>query len=90
MIIVIGGTSGLWKAITDYLRSIENTAITLSRREQPDDQKHITCIIADYQSLKKVFIKLSKINSCIGALVNCAEIASMNLAITTPRISFIL
>tara|TARA_Y100001954_G_scaffold237903_1_gene303280 strand:+ start:722 stop:1399 length:678 start_codon:yes stop_codon:yes gene_type:complete len=87
MIIVTGGTSGLGKAISNDLRSKGKVVITLSRREQPDDEYHLKCDITDYRSLKEAYIKLSRSNFSLDALVNCAGIASMNLAITTPSSS---
>ncbi len=87
MIIVTGGTSGLGKAITEDLRSKGKRVITLSRRDQPDDKYHFKCDITDHRSLKQVYFNLSNSNFNIDALINCAGIASMNLAITTPSSS---
>ena len=84
MIIVTGGSSGLGKAITEHLRQRGDDVVTISRRNDPTDNAHFSCDITNYQSLKKVYLHLSKSGSKISALVNCAGIASMNLAITTP------
>ena len=84
MIIVTGGTSGLGKAITEDLRLRGEKVVTISRRHDPKDKDHFSCDITNYQSLKEVYLHLSKSGNTIRALVNCAGIASMNLAVTTP------
>lgn len=84
MIIVTGGSSGLGKAITEDLRLRGEKVITLSRRKDPEDKYHFSCDITNYQSLKEVYLRLSKSGDTLCALVNCAGIASMNLALTTP------
>ena len=84
MIIVTGGTSGLGQAIAEDLRNRGEHVLTLSRRHNADDMFHIACDITDYQSLKDVYLKLSLGKHRFKALINCAGIASMNLAITTP------
>ena len=84
MIIVTGGSSGLGRAVTEDLRQRGEDVVTISRRNEPEDEAHFSCDITNYQSLKEVYLQLSKNGSKISALVNCAGIASMNLAITTP------
>ena len=84
MIIVTGGSSGLGKAITEDLRERGEEVATLSRSENPEGKNHISCDITNYQSLKEAYFQLSNCGCKISALVNCAGIASMNLAITTP------
>lgn len=84
MIIVTGGSSGLGKAITEDLRQRGENVITISRRNDPEVTNHFSCDITCYQSLKELYLRLSKSGHRINALVNCAGIASMNLAITTP------
>ena len=84
MIIVTGGSSGLGKAITEDLRQKGEKVATISRKNTPDDNDHFSCNITNYQSLKDVYRCLSKSGHSIRALINCAGIASMNLALTTP------
>lgn len=84
MIIVTGGSSGLGKSISEDLRERGENVITISRRENFKDKNHISCDITNYQSLKEAYLYLSKCGYKIRALVNCAGIASMNLAMTTP------
>lgn len=84
MIIVAGGSSGLGRAITKELQSKGEKVITISRTKPKFKCKHFACDIADYDSLKKVYKEISSWKESIYALINCAGIASMNLAITTP------
>ena len=84
MIIVTGGASGLGKAITQDLRSTGEKVITLSRRKDIDDKDHFSCDITNYKSLKEIYLEFHQRNYKLKALINCAGIASMNLAITTP------
>ena len=84
MIIVTGGSSGLGRAVAEDLRQSGEDVVTISRRNVPEDKDHFACDITNYQSLKEVYLHLSKNRRELSALVNCAGIASMNLAITTP------
>lgn len=84
MIIITGGTSGLGKAIAEDLRCRGEDVVTLSRRHGTENASHISCDITDYKSLKDVYQKLRRSKHKFKALINCAGIASMNLAITTP------
>ena len=84
MIIVTGGTSGLGEAITKDLRQRGEQVVTISRRSKAEDKDHFSCDITNYQSLKEVYFHLNKTGLKTNALINCAGIASMNLAITTP------
>jgi len=87
MIIVTGGSSGLGKAITEDLRRKGENVATISRSNYSEDNKHFSCDITNYQSLKEVYLHLSNCGHKIRALINCAGIASMNLAITTPPLT---
>ena len=84
MIIITGGSSGLGKAISVDLRSRGEKVITLSRRINSEDSEHFSCDISNYDSIKKVYFEIRNKGSEIKALINCAGIASMNLALTTP------
>jgi 3-oxoacyl-[acyl-carrier protein] reductase len=85
MIVVTGGASGLGKAITESLRADGEIVFTLSRRAVAGDANHICCDITDYQSLKEVYNYIRRRVGAIKGLINCAGVASMNLAITTPQ-----
>lgn len=84
MIIVTGGTSGIGAAVTEHLRGEGEEVLTLSRSSRESDSNHISCDITSYDSLKGVYTLLVKRGKNIKAVVNCAGIASMNLALTTP------
>jgi len=84
MIIVTGGTSGLGKAIVKGLNIKGIETITISRNIQKT-KNHFKCDITEYEGLKKVYKQLIKEKKKIDAVINCAGIASMNLAITTPK-----
>ena len=82
--IVFGGTSGIGLEITNSLRLKDKKVITLSRRESALDNDHISCDLTDYVSLKRAYKLISSMDEKVYALINCAGIASMNLALTTP------
>lgn len=84
MIILTGGSSGIGENIKEYLRNKGEKVITLSRREISNDKDHMSCDITDYKSLKDVYKKISKSKNKVSSIINCAGIASMNLALTTP------
>jgi len=84
VIIVTGGSTGLGRAISEDLRARGEEVLTLSRRAKPHDKNHLSCDITNYHSLKEAYLQLSRNGSNVRALVNCAGIASMNLALTTP------
>ncbi len=84
MIIVTGGTSGIGKEITTNLRLRGEKVITISRTDLKNNKDHIACDITNYESLKTVYNQITSQQESIYALINCAGIASMNLAITTP------
>ena len=84
MIIVTGGSSGIGKSITEELISKGEKVITISRSGSENNPNHFACDICDYESLKKVYKKLNNGEDSLKAIINCAGIASMNLALTTP------
>lgn len=84
MIIVTGGTSGIGKEIANHLRGKGEKIITISRRKNDNDKEHISCDLTDFDALKKVYKSLNMSYEKPYGLINCAGIASMNLAITTP------
>lgn len=84
MIIVTGGNSGIGEEITKNLRLSGKRVITISRSKIKNDKDHFSCDITNYESLKNVYNKLKTKEESIYALINCAGIASMNLAMTTP------
>ncbi len=84
MIIVTGGSSGLGKAIAEDLKARGENVVTLSRRKESGNDNHVSCDISNYESLKSAYREFSSSGKEFSALINCAGIASMNLALTTP------
>ena len=82
-VIVIGASSGLGLEISNFLRSTGFKVISISRRSLCDPN-HFSCDVSNFLSLKQVYSALLKNNEKIYGLINCAGIASMNLALTTP------
>ncbi len=83
-IIVIGGNSGIGYEITKNLRKEGQEVKTISRSKVENDKNHISCDITNYSALKNVYKDLNHKKIKISSLINCAGVASMNLALTTP------
>ena len=84
MIIITGGTSGIGKSITESLCSSGEKVITISRSKNKDNPNHFSCDISNYVELKRIYKTIQSRKEPLKALINCAGIASMNLALTTP------
>ena len=84
MIIIIGGNSGIGRTISESLIMQGEEVLTISRSEIKENNNHFICDITNYDSLKSVYLEILKLNKSIHAIINCAGIASMNLALTTP------
>ena len=83
-IILSGATSGLGMHLRDTLHADGYNIISISRRKD-DFPGHQSVNITEFNSLKKVYTQLMKEELKVYALINCAGIASMNLALTTPH-----
>ena len=84
MIIVTGGSSGLGKFIAQSLENDNHKVIRISRRSS-NFENHLNCDIRNYEDLRKTYKKIKDLGEPVFALINCAGIASMNLALTTPK-----
>ena len=82
-VIIIGATSGLGLEISNDLQASGFKVISISRRHM-DLPDHYSCDIRNFKSMRMIYSELLKKEEKIYALINCAGIASMNLAITTP------
>lgn len=82
--IVTGGKSGLGLSIVNTLRQKDLHVLTISRRIDNSDPFHIQADATDYGSLKAAYRLIKKEYPYCKGLINCAGIASMNLALTTP------
>jgi len=83
MIIVTGGSSGLGREIAESLSKSGESVLTISRRKL-DVTSHLQCDLSDYYAVKKTYKEIQKRGEKVSAIINCAGIASMNLALTTP------
>jgi len=82
--ILTGGKSGLGLSIAKTLRQNNHHVLTISRRDDQHDPDHLQADVTDYSSLKKAYNLIKKTHTTCKGLINCAGIASMNLALTTP------
>ena len=83
MIIITGANRGLGKAISDRLVKNGKEVIGLTRSKEKLSIERIECDVSNYSSVKNVAKLIKKEN--IEAIINCAGIASMNLALTTDE-----
>jgi 3-oxoacyl-[acyl-carrier protein] reductase len=87
MIVVTGASRGLGKVICERLQSKNLDVFGLARNISDIHFPAQSCDISSYDEIKLVVNKLKKDGIQVDALINAAGIASMNLAITTPRSS---
>lgn len=85
MIIVTGGSKGLGYAICQRLISKNIEVICLARNVENIKFPNFKCDVSKYDELKSVYYKIKSLNKKISGLINVAGIASMNLALTTPK-----
>lgn len=83
-IIISGATSGLGKNLRDTLSADNYNIISISRRKD-SFRGHRSVDISNYSSLKSIYNEIVQEDLNIYALINCAGVASMNLALTTPH-----
>ena len=83
-VIVTGATSGLGLEIKNYLAKNNFEVISISRRKV-DSDSHYSCDISNFAGLREIYQDLQKKGQRVYGLINCAGIASMNLALTTPE-----
>ena len=83
MIIITGGSSGLGKAISVYLRSRGEKVITLSRRINSEDSEHFSCDISNYDSIKKVYFEIRNKGSA-SHITECKELQKKGTVVTFP------
>ena len=84
MLIVTGGSSGLGKDIAESLRSKGKEVLTISRSQVQEGNDHFSCDISDHAMLRSIYKSIKSSKKPVEGLINCAGIASMNLALTTP------
>ena len=89
MIIVTGASKGLGKAIAQRLYQKKHRIIGISRSIKDHEYgiEHIACDVGDYESVKNAVRKIKKIKEPVNAFINAAGVASMNLAVTTDKLT---
>jgi 3-oxoacyl-[acyl-carrier protein] reductase len=85
MIIVTGASRGIGKSICKRLISQGQKVIGISRDISKLDFESYSCDISSYEEIKLTAQKIRKKGCSITALINAAGIASMNLALLTPK-----
>lgn len=85
MIVVTGASQGLGKAICERLLLKNLPVFGISRGINSNQFPVATCDVSSYDEVKAVVQKLKLKRVKVTGLVNAAGIASMNLAITTPK-----
>ena len=84
-VIVTGASKGIGYAISNKLLAKGYIVIGLSRDTSNLDFKGFDCNIQSFDQIRKVAIDIKKEYGSIDGLINAAGIASMNLALMTPK-----
>jgi 3-oxoacyl-[acyl-carrier protein] reductase len=84
MIIVTGASRGIGRTICENLMKNGISVLGISRIVGSVSFPLTACDVSSYEELKRVAHKLRNDGTEINGLINCAGVASMNLAITTP------
>ena len=85
MIIVTGASRGIGKAICHRLISSNIEVLGIARDIKNLSFDAIECDVSLYEDIKKVVTQIKSKNNKILGLINAAGVASMNLAVTTPK-----
>lgn len=85
MIIVTGASSGMGLAIAKRLVAEGREVTGISRSRQELDFPTYSCDVTSHEELQRVSRLLSAAGHQITGLINAAGVASMNLALMTPR-----
>jgi len=83
-LIITGSSQGIGKSLIDYLKEKKVITIGISRTGSCESDFSLKGDVGDYESLKKVYKEIKNQSLLPKGLINCAGIASMNLALTTP------
>ena len=84
-IIVTGASKGIGFAISKRLLSSGYEIFGISRDTSKLDFSSFDCDIQSFDSLKKISLEIKKQCGKVDGLINAAGIASMNLALMTPK-----
>jgi len=85
MIVVTGASRGLGKAVCERLIGAGRDVLGLARHAGQMPFLSASCDVSDYDAVKEVARRLKAEKKDVTGLVNAAGIASMNLAVTTPK-----
>jgi|TARA_B110000438_G_C15717375_1_gene608130 3-oxoacyl-[acyl-carrier protein] reductase len=85
MIVVTGASRGIGKAICERLVSKDIDVLGIARNVKEISFNSLKCDVSSYDDIKKVVTEIKKSKKKVNALINAAGIASMNLAVTTPK-----
>lgn len=87
MIIVTGASRGLGKAISERLIKNGEKVFALARSVSGLGFEALECDVSNYESIKNAASKLKRMKTPVKALINCAGIASMNMTVTTDKLT---
>jgi len=85
MIVVTGASRGIGKAICERLISKDIEVLGIARNVKEISFNSLKCDVSSYEEIKTVVTEIKKTKKKVSALINAAGIASMNLAVTTPK-----
>jgi 3-oxoacyl-[acyl-carrier protein] reductase len=85
MIVVTGASKGLGRAMCERLIEKNFDVFGIARNIEDIPFASMSCDVSSYDNVKKVVQHLKKRGVKITGLVNAAGIASMNLAVITPK-----
>ena len=85
MIIITGASQGLGAAIVDRLENKGTKTLGLARNFAHPRTNSISCDISNFEEIKLVVKYIKKNKMSVTGLINAAGVASMNLAIMTPK-----
>jgi 3-oxoacyl-[acyl-carrier protein] reductase len=85
MILVTGASSGLGLAICQNLIKKGHHVMGLSRNIDGLNFTAVSCDVSSYDDVNNIAKKLRREGIVLTGLINAAGIASMNLAVTTPK-----
>ncbi len=85
MIIITGASQGLGAAIVKRLEKKGVETIGLARNFSHPNSNSISCDVTNFEEIKSLDKHIKKNSIKVTGLINAAGVASMNLAIMTPK-----
>ena len=85
MIIVTGASRGIGAAVVDRLLSRGHSVFGIARDASNLQCSGASCDVTSLSGLKSIAKQIRRGGESVEGLVNCAGIAAMNLALTTPE-----